>query len=154
MGTEKIVVNKMMTSGTDKRAYNITKSAGCVVNGLVPDGRNIMFRGREEAKQYQEQFGIKAPAKILAERIANYVQMHTVYASYRPFGTSVILAVHDNMKGHSLWMIEPSGACFQYYGCASGRGRQLARNEIEKGLFREQTVAEALPQIAKILLKS
>lgn len=51
-------------------------------------------------------------------------------------------------------MIEPSGASYEYYGCASGRGRQLARNEIEKRNFKEMTVTEALPQIAKILLKA
>lgn len=80
--------------------------------------------------------------------------MSTVYASYRPFGTSMILAGHDSMKGFSLYMVEPSGSCFEYYGCASGRGKQLARNEIEKGNFREMTVEQALPLVAKILLKS
>jgi 20S proteasome subunit alpha 7 len=57
------------------------------------------------------------------------------------------------MKGFQLYMVEPSGACFQYYGCASGRGKQLARNEIEKTKFSDMTVEEALPKIAKILLK-
>ena len=51
-------------------------------------------------------------------------------------------------------MVEPSGSCFQYYGCASGRGKQLARNEIEKTKFKDMTVEEALPKIAVILLKS
>ena len=32
-GTEKIIVNKMMVSGTDKRTYSITKEVGCVSNG-------------------------------------------------------------------------------------------------------------------------
>lgn len=58
------------------------------------------------------------------------------------------------MKGAALWMIEPSGQMFQYYGCASGRGKQLVRNEIEKGKFQELTVQEALPRVAKILLKA
>jgi len=79
--------------------------------------------------------------------------MSTIYASYRPIGTSLIFASHDMMKGLALYMIEPSGACYQYYGCASGRGKQMARNEIEKTKFREMTVEEALPKIAKILLK-
>jgi len=52
LGTEKIVINKMMVSGTDKRAYSISREVGCVVNGLTPDGRALMYRGREEAKQY------------------------------------------------------------------------------------------------------
>ena len=113
-----------------------------------------MYRGREEAKQYHDQFGIKVPGQVLAERLANVAQMNTVYRHKRPFGSSVILATHDIMKGPALWMIEPSGSVFQYYGCASGRGRQLARNEIEKGNFRDKTVAEALPLVAKLLLKA
>ena len=52
-GTEKIVINKMMLSGTDKRTYSITKEIGCVVNGLVPDGRFLMNRGKEESAQYE-----------------------------------------------------------------------------------------------------
>mmetsp|Transcript_48146 Transcript_48146/g.35339 ORF Transcript_48146/g.35339 Transcript_48146/m.35339 type:complete len:132 (-) Transcript_48146:45-440(-) len=80
--------------------------------------------------------------------------MSTVYASFRPYGTSVILAGHDIVKGYGLYMVEPSGACFEYFGCASGRGKQLARNEIEKKNFKEMTVQEALPMVAKILLKA
>ena len=30
LGTEKIVINKMMVSGTDKRAYNVSREIGCV----------------------------------------------------------------------------------------------------------------------------
>ena len=80
-------------------------------------------------------------------------QMSTIYANYRPIGTSLIFGIKDMFKGVQLYMVEPSGACFQYYGCASGRGKQLARNEIEKVNFKEKTVEEALPLIAKILLK-
>ena len=90
----------------------------------------------------------------MADRLALRAQMSTVYASYRPFGTSIILATHDHLKGLGLYMVEPSGQVYEYYGCASGRGKQLARNEIEKKNFRDLTVTEALPLIAKILLKS
>jgi len=154
LGTEKIVINKMMVSGTDKRIFSVTKQIGSVVNGLTPDGRALMYRGREEAAQYEQMFGIKIPGAVLADRIALKCQMSTIYASYRPYGSSIIFAAHDSMKGATLHMIEPSGACYQYYGCASGRGKQLCRNEIEKGNFRELTVQEALPKVAKILLKS
>jgi len=80
--------------------------------------------------------------------------MKTIYASYRLYGSSIILASHDVVKGPTLHMVEPSGASYQYYGCASGRGKQLARNEIEKANFRELTVEQALPKVAKILLKA
>jgi 20S proteasome subunit alpha 7 len=99
LGTEKIVMNKMMVSGTDKRVYNITKQIGSVCNGLVPDGRCMMHRAREEAAQYEKMFGIKIPGSILADRIALQFQMHTIYSSYRPYGTSIVFATHDMMKG-------------------------------------------------------
>lgn len=51
-------------------------------------------------------------------------------------------------------MVEPSGACYQYYGCAAGRGKQLVRNEIERKNFRELSCDEALPLFCKILIKS
>ena len=113
-----------------------------------------MLRGREEAAQYKQMFGINIPGRTIADRIALKAQMSTVYASYRPFGTSIIFAAHDNMDGATLWMVGPAGDCFQYYGCSSGRGRQLIRNEIEKTNFREMSVQEALPKIAKMLLKA
>ena len=99
-------------------------------------------------------YKIKVPVEILSSRLALRAQMSTVYASFRPYGTSVIVGGHDSLKGYGLFMVEPSGACFEYYGCASGRGKQLARNEIEKRKFTEMTVEEALPVVAKILLKS
>jgi len=49
--------------------------------------------------------------------------MKTIYNAYRPIGTSVIMGGHDMIKGFALYMVEPSGSCFQYYGCASGRGK-------------------------------
>lgn len=121
---------------------------------MTPDGKSLMYRGREEAVQYEKMFGIKMPGSVLAERLGMRAQMNTVYASQRPFGTSVVLAAYDHLKGLGLYMIEPSGACYEYYGCASGRGKQLARNEIEKRNFKEMTVQEALPHVAVILLKA
>ena len=168
LGTEKIVISKMMVSGTDKRIYSVNKHVGSVsfvsfltqliflqvTNGLVPDGRALIQRASEECSQYEDQFGIRMPGKALTERIAQQCQMKTIYSSYRPYGTSVIFATHDMMQPFALYMVEPSGACFQYYGCASGRGKQIARNEIERGNFRNMTVEEALPLFVKILLKS
>lgn len=154
LGTEKVVLNKMMVAGTDKRVFSITTQSGCAVNGLTPDGKSLMHRAREEATQYEKMFGIRIPGNTLADRLGMKAQMNTVYASQRPYGTSLIMGTYDKIKGLGLFMIEPSGACYEYYGCASGRGKQLARNEIEKKNFRDMTVTEALPHIAKILLKS
>jgi 20S proteasome subunit alpha 7 len=72
----------------------------------------------------------------------------------RPIGTSAIIASYEKINGLTLWMVEPSGQVFQYYGCASGRGKQIARNEIEKTNYREMTCDDAIPKLVTSLLKA
>ena len=102
----------MMINGTDKRVYSVNLTTGAVINGLTPDGRSMVTRAREECSQYKNMFGIQIPGSVLADRMAMRFQMNTIYASYRPIGTSMIMANHDSMKGYQLYMAEPSGACF------------------------------------------
>lgn len=70
IGTEKLIVNKMQIPGTDKRLYSINIKCGGVINGLTPDGRAVIGRAREESSQYEDNFGVKVPGHVLAERIA------------------------------------------------------------------------------------
>jgi 20S proteasome alpha/beta subunit len=39
----------MMIAGTDKRVYSINLHTGGVINGIIPDGRAIVQRAREES---------------------------------------------------------------------------------------------------------
>ena len=96
-----------------------------------------MQKGRDEISQYEGLYAIKMPGKILASRLATNSHLKTVSMSFRPVGTTAIIASHDNINGAELYMIEPSGQCYQYYGCSSGRGKQICRNELEKLNFRE-----------------
>ena len=50
IGTEKLVLNKMMVPGTDKRLYSIDLNTGGVINGITPDGRAVIQRAREEVQ--------------------------------------------------------------------------------------------------------
>lgn len=70
MGTEKLVLNKMMVAGTDKRLYSVNLHTGGVINGLTPDGRAIIQRAREESTQYEGMYGIRMPGSVLADRLA------------------------------------------------------------------------------------
>lgn len=36
---------------------------------MIPDGKSLMFRAREEATQYEKMFGIRIPGNTLAERL-------------------------------------------------------------------------------------
>lgn len=50
-------------------------------------------------------------------------------------------------------MIEPSGVFWGYNGCAVGKGRQLAKTEIEKLDLEKLTMREAVMEAARIVYK-
>lgn len=90
--------------------------------------------------------------------MGSYVQAYTLYSSVRPFGITAIIAGWDaetdvdvdgivgkgpsvgsggrtqgvKQGGPYLYMIEPSGSYWGYYGAATGKGRQAAKAELEK----------------------
>jgi 20S proteasome subunit alpha 7 len=90
--------------------------------------------------------------------MGSYVQAYTLYSSVRPFGITAIVGGYDaetevdvdgavgsgpkigsggktqgvKEGGPYLYMIEPSGMYWGYYGAATGKGRQAAKAELEK----------------------
>ncbi|KAL9099940.1 MAG: hypothetical protein Q9163_004622 [Psora crenata] len=146
-----------------------------VCAGILPDGRHFVSRARDEASSWRSTYKAPIPTKALAGRLASYVQAYTLYSSVRPFGVTAIVAGWDSQAevgvdgmvgvgphlgaggkiggvetgGPSLYMIEPSGLYWGYYGAATGKGRQTAKAELEKlnlgsgNLTLEEGVKEA-----------
>ncbi|GAA6060344.1 hypothetical protein JCM10212_004528, partial [Sporobolomyces blumeae] len=134
--------------------------------GLLADGRHLAGRARDECESYREQYHSRIPMKILAERLALYCQAYTLYSSVRPFGLSALLAGWDapsvvegtdelvekrELGKPSLYMVEPSGQFWGYRGIAIGKGKQLAKTEIEKLDLDTLTAEQALVEAARII---
>jgi len=150
LGVEKIIVSKMLEPGSNRRVNNVDKHVGIAVAGLMADARQLVARGRHEAKSYRQVYNEDIPVHVLNERLSSFVQMYTLYASIRPFGCSVLLGGYDK-RGPQLYMIEPSGVSWGYFGVAIGKGRQAAKTEIEKLKLTELTAREAVYEVARIL---
>lgn len=119
--------------------------------GLLPDGRQLVNRGREEAKTYKSNYGDRIPPQTLADRMSQFVHYYTLYGSVRPFGAAVLLAGYDADKEQPwLNLVEPSGLSFRFRGVAIGKGQQAAKTEIEKHKLFNMTCREALQYIAKM----
>ncbi|KAG1338278.1 putative Proteasome subunit alpha type-3 [Cocos nucifera] len=86
----------------------------------------------------------------MRERVAGYVHLCTLYWWLRPFGCGVLLGGYDR-DGPQLYMIEPSGVSYRYFGAAIGKGRQAAKTEIEKLKLSELTCREGVIEVAKII---
>jgi len=125
---------------------------------MVPDGRHFVDRARDEARSWRDTFKCPIGTGELASRMGGYLQAYTLYQSVRPFGITAIVggfdseldtpvdgevgsgpsvgaggkAVGKKHGGPFLYMIEPSGMYWGYYGAATGKGRQAAKAELEK----------------------
>lgn len=153
VAVEKLVQSKLLVPGSNRRIYNVAPHIGIVSAGLIADGKHLATRARSEAVSHLDNYRFPAPVKTLADRVAYYVQAYTLYSSVRPFGVSAIIAGLDDTKGPQIYMIEPSGVFWGYNGCAVGKGRQLAKTEIEKLDLDNLTQKEAVEEAAKIIFK-
>lgn len=150
LAVEKIIQSKLLVPGKNKRIQTVDRHVGVVYSGLLPDGRHFVNRCRDEAQSYKSIFKTPITVPNLMDRMGIYVQNYTCYNSVRPFGVvSIVAGIDDN--GPHLYMIEPSGTCWGYSGAATGKGRQIAKSELEKLNYEELTCAEAIKHAAKII---
>jgi 20S proteasome subunit alpha 7 len=151
-GAEKLVLSKMMVEGTNRLSSAVHLHAGLLFTGVVPDGRALVTRARQEAAGYQQNYGLEIPAHVLADRVAQYMHAHTIYGGVRPFGVMCALGALDRGKPR-LYMLDPSGNYCQYYACTGGKGSQTCKTEIDKLNLQAMSCEEALEPLAKMLLK-
>ncbi|CAN1346511.1 Proteasome subunit alpha type-3 [Linum perenne] len=137
----KLIASKMMLPGSNRRIHSVHRHSGVAVAGLAADGRQIVARAKSEAANYDNVYGEPIPVKELADRVASYVHLCTLYWWLRPFGCGVILGGYDR-DGPQLYMIEPSGISYV----------RLCR-EIEKLKLSEMTCREGALEVAKIIYK-
>jgi len=150
LAVEKLIHSKLLVPGANKRIQTIDRHIGLATAGLLADGRHLANKAREEATNFRSTWDEPQPLKGVVNRVAHYVQMFTLYSSVRPFGISTILGSVDK-NGPALYVIEPSGVFYGYHGAAVGKGRQLAKTELEKLKFDELTTREAVLEAARII---
>ena len=120
------------------------------VAGVMADSRQLVNRARKESTEYKSLYLDSVPTKILNERLSNYIQFYTLFSHLRPFGCSVLLGGYDERDGAKLYMIEPSGVSWGYFGCAIGKNKSAAKTEIEKLNLDNLTCREAINELSKM----
>eukprot|EP00038_Savillea_parva_P007089 m.167753 g.167753 ORF g.167753 m.167753 type:complete len:255 (+) comp12872_c0_seq1:57-821(+) len=145
------VTSKLHEKEPYHRIFNIDKHIGMVAAGLIADGRMVANEGRTEAHKYKSLYGNPIPLKVLTERLSGFYHQYCVTYMGRPVGSSVLLGEWNEAKGPQLYMIDPSGTSWGYYGCAVGKGKQNARSEIEKLKLSDLTCKELVKEAARII---
>lgn len=88
---------------------------------------------------------------MLAQQVSGYVQAYTLYSSVRPFGCSVMIA-SSLPNDSSLYSISPSGEVSGYKANALGKGKQVAKTQLEKLDFN-LSLQEAVKEAARMYMK-
>ena len=148
---EKLITSKLLVPGKNLRIGTVDRHCGVASSGLVPDGRHFLQRSRDEAANWRRTYKLPIGVSALADRMASYAQAYTLYSSVRPFGVSAVIGGASEEEGTRLYMVEPSGNYHGYHACSTGKGRQLAKNELEKLDFASLTTQEAIAHAARIV---
>ncbi|KZT65993.1 proteasome subunit alpha type-3 [Daedalea quercina L-15889] len=150
LAVEKIIHSKLLVPEANRRIQTVDKHIGLASSGLLADGRHIANRARDEAASLLSMWRSPPTVQALVDRVGLYVQAYTLYSSVRPFGCSTIIGGVDK-TGPALFIIEPSGVSYGFHGAAVGKGRQLAKTELEKLKLSELSTREAVFEIARII---
>lgn len=147
---EKLVTSKLYESTSNKRIFMIDRHIGMAVAGLLADSRQIVETARTEASDYRAEYGAQIPLKFLSDRVAMYMHAYTLYSAVRPFGCSALVAAYE-ADGPQMYMLDPSGVSWGYYGCAIGKAKQAAMTEIEKLQLKDLTARELVKEATRII---
>lgn len=150
LAVEKIQMSRMLESSSNNRIHAIDRQAGLCVCGLLPDGKAIVGRAREECAMNRDVFGCPMLGAEVASRVASFMHVHTTHFMFRPFGCSVLIASYSD-DGPQLYVSDPSGTVAGYHGIALGKGKTIAKTEVEKLDFANLTCREAVNKLVTIL---
>merc|ERR1712146_735813 len=104
-----------------------------------------------QALKYKQTWGSPVPVKKLNDELSGYIHQFTLYGAARPAGCSVLLGAYDALEGPALYMVEPSGVSWGYYGAALGKNKTAANAEIEKLKPSDKPVRELVKEAARII---
>ena len=77
---------------------------------FLGDSNALLQRTRYIATKHAYKTGVPIPVHYLAKRAADFLQLPTQQAFFRPFGTSMMLIGIDDEKGPQLFRCDPSGS--------------------------------------------
>lgn len=150
---EKKTRNRLAETDITEKLFKIDDSIGCVVAGLIADGRAIVDYARIHTQIDRITYNERIPVSILAKKICEFMRLHTQYGGLRPFGVSLLIAGIDE-DGIHLYETDPSGALIGYKAGVIGEEKpavnEIFEDKYKEDLSRRQAILMGLDALKKV----
>ena len=117
---ERKIRNALVETKVAEKLFKIDDSIGCVVAGLIADGRILVDYARIDAQINKITYSERIPVEALTKKICELLRLHTQFGGVRPFGVSLLIAGADETGIH-FYETDPSGALTGYKAGCIGR---------------------------------
>ena len=145
--------DKLVETNITEKLFKIDDSIGCVVAGLIADGRVLVDYARLDAQINKITYNERISVSILAKKICEFMRLHTQHAGLRPFGVSFLIAGIDDVGIH-LYETDPSGALIGCKAGGIGEGKpaviEIFEDKYKEDMSRSQAVLLALDALKKV----
>ena len=121
---ERKIRDALVETKVAEKLFKIDDSIGCVVAGLIADGRILVDHARIDAQINKITYNERIPVAVLTKKTCELLRFHTQFGGVRPFGVSLLIAGVDETGIH-LYETDPSGALTGYKAGCIGRERTL-----------------------------
>ena len=149
LATVKIIKPLLVTETTEK-IFQIDDHLGAVAAGLLADARVLIDQARIKSQIHRITYEEPIDVVSLAKFVADKMQLSTLYAGLRPYGTTLLIGGMDS-KPH-LIEVDPSGMIYEWQAYAIGRGASVA-NKILKEKWKPGMSFEQAKKLAEEILQ-
>jgi len=142
VAADRRVASSLLEVDTIEKIFKIDEHICAATSGLVADARSLIDRARIECQINRLTYDEAISIKELVKKVCDFKQQYTQYGGVRPFGVSLLIAGVD--KEPHLYETDPSGALLEYKATATGAGRNIVIEYLEKEYKEDMSFDDAI----------
>jgi proteasome alpha subunit len=146
-------VMPLQESSQIQKIFKINKQIAACISGLTADARVLIDQARVKSEVHALSYDEPISVEAITKEICDLKQLYTQNAGVRPFGVSLLIGGIDPTGECRLYVTDPSGAYWAYYGNAIGSGEQDVKDFLEKNYSASIDLEAAKIVSIKTLIK-
>jgi proteasome alpha subunit len=144
-------IEPLQEAETVEKTFLIDQHIGTAIAGLGADAQVLVEQARVAAQVHRLTYGEEISVKKLTRELSDTMQFFTQQAGARPYGVSLLIAGIDENQPQ-LFLVDPSGSFWGYWGIAIGNGGDMASRYLEKEYSHSLSLEELKILAVKTLI--